>query len=262
MPEGQILLLRFAYAKDSPRRHKPSPLKPPHTPSPLRHPPLGGPSPSSEKKEATPSHDRSDETFRPESWHVSREKGGLGTNSSIISHQQRGKGARELARSVSPPHSGHKTATATAAIRADSGGILVAGGLARGAGDGLRRSKSQTFDTAKESSARLILTSSETPSSAGDGAEMATGRKKAGKAKDATTAGLEGKLGLLDMSRRIRMGRGLQQEGKRTRELWGEHGTGFSEGDSRHVYLGDMGHAKAQRTLGAIAQDVQVCVLV
>lgn len=55
---------------------------------------------------------------------------------------------------------------------------------------------------------------------------------------------------------------GEQVKGRRPGELWGERATGAAGGDgdgsSRHVYLGDMGNAGAQRTLQSIAEDVQV----
>lgn len=52
----------------------------------------------------------------------------------------------------------------------------------------------------------------------------------------------------------------MRPKGQRGGELWGERETGLAGGDggSRHVYLGDMGHARAQRTLRSIAEDVQV----
>lgn len=55
---------------------------------------------------------------------------------------------------------------------------------------------------------------------------------------------------------------GMRPKGKRAGELWGERETGLAGGyggGSRHVFLADMGHAKAQRMLQSIAEDVQVC---
>lgn len=53
---------------------------------------------------------------------------------------------------------------------------------------------------------------------------------------------------------------GMRPKAQRGGKLWGERETGLAGGDggSRHVYLGDMGHARAQRTLQFIAEDVQV----
>lgn len=55
---------------------------------------------------------------------------------------------------------------------------------------------------------------------------------------------------------------GIRPKGKREGELWGERETGLAggsgDGGSRHVFLADMGHARAQRMLRSIAEDVQV----
>lgn len=51
-------------------------------------------------------------------------------------------------------------------------------------------------------------------------------------------------------------GGGGSERGRGGGELWGHFSGGL--GSSRHVYLGDMGHARTQRTLGYMAQDLQV----
>lgn len=67
--------------------------------------------------------------------------------------------------------------------------------------------------------------------------------------------------GVVDVGLGLGLGLGMRPKGRRRGELWGEKAAGLSGGDgddSKHVYLGDMGHARARKTLQSIAEDVQV----
>ncbi|CAB1101945.1 unnamed protein product [Ectocarpus sp. CCAP 1310/34] len=192
---SQVLLLRFAYAEDSPRLLRATTSPPPPPPLPPKTP---GPRPSTmENPQSEPRVSQSDldteEAFRSESWHGSRKP----------PRARKGQGqGREMARSVSP----HRR-TGPALLRSQSlgeGGPPAVAGLAH----------------------------------KGSGAEAGDKEgEREGWAVD-----------------------GMRPRGKRRGVLWGEPEMGLAGGDggSRHIYLGDMGHARVQRTLQAIAEDVQV----
>lgn len=237
---SQILLLRFAYAEDSPCRQTAATTDQP--PSVNRHSSLA--TPSSEKR-PSPTSARigdADDAFRPESWHGSRRVRGA--------RQGDGGDGREIARSVSPPHFAGREAGSVGermrggddlmASRRSSRSIGNTADIALGLGSGLEGSGRETGGRTE----KRRRTEEE-------GAVLALGPSIGGK-----EARREGWTALSGSSGGLKQGKG------RPGELWGEQATGFegADGGSRHVYLGDMGHARAQRTLGSIAQDVQVCV--
>lgn len=88
-----------------------------------------------------------------------------------------------------------------------------------------------------------------------EGGKIVTEEAAAGTSWGVRWAVADGVGGMMLMTRLNDKGKG-----RRRGELWGERETGLAGGDggSRHVYLGDMGHARAQRTLRSIAKDVQV----
>ncbi|CAM9702470.1 unnamed protein product, partial [Ectocarpus fasciculatus] len=193
---SQVLLLRFAYAEDSPRLLRavaappppppppPPPLLPPKTP--VRRPSIMG-NPRSEPRVSQGGLDTED-AFRSESWH------GSSKPPREMSREGHGQG-REMARSVSP----HRR-TGPAVLRSQSGPPAVA-----------------------------------------ELARIGSSAEAGGKEAEGWTV------------------EGMRPRGKRRGELWGEPEMGLAGGDggSRHIYLGDMGHARVQRTLQAIAEDVQ-----
>ncbi|CAM9352115.1 unnamed protein product [Scytosiphon promiscuus] len=214
---SQVVLLRFAYAEDSQRLLQarspppppplPPPPLPPQTPKSARNLSLGNPKSeprvSQGPRGSTEVEEVEEETFRPESWHGSRQP--------VTKGKGEGVGAeRDAARSVSPSRTG-------GAARERSHSL------------GGRESSPATFARAKSGSG------------AGQGGRVwAGGRGWSGW----TVADGVG---------------GMRPKGRRAGELWGERETGFggSDSGSRHVFLADMGHAKAQRMLQSIAEDVQ-----
>lgn len=194
---SQVLLLRFAYAEDSPRMLRaatvPSPPPPPLPPkTPVPRPSITG-NPRSEPRVSQGGLDK-EEAFRSESWHGSSKP-----PRRALEGQGQGQG-REMSRSVSPH---------------------------RHAGPAVLRSQSL----------------GEGPSAVAELARKGSSGAEAG-----------------DKEGRGWTVEGVRPRGKRRGELWGEPEMGLAGGDggSRHIYLGDMGHARVQRTLQAIAEDVQV----
>lgn len=230
----QMLLLRLAYAEDpatQPLLPPPPPLPPSISSAPTKPRKLTRQSslenPTPRELEAPDKHsDANDEAVRSESWHGSRRK----------TREKR----PETARSVSPPHAA-KT--------------LVLGDESQSAGVG----------DSVDASRRHSVLSVDSRESRADSALESEGPPEEGRGDKRRR--VEGKL---DQGLGILRGAGwkllysreeLRPKGKRTvGELWGEHESGYGQvdGGSRHMFLGDMGHAKAQRILRSIAQDVQV----
>lgn len=159
-----------------------------------------------------------------------------------------GGDGRELARSVSPPHVAGREA-ASGGERTRGGNDLVA----------TSRRSPRSIEKAADVSVGLGLTGS------GMGAGGRIEKRRRMEDEDAVLA-LGASIGGAKARREgwavPSESGGLREGETRPGELWGKQamtGPGGSDGGSRHVYLGDMGHAKAQRTLGSIAQDVQVC---
>lgn len=263
---SQLVLLRFQYAEGSQvqRQDKvdlPSQIPPSQKVTALPH----QQSTASTGYAAPPSYDLKDDAFRSESWHGPRVADG-------------GKGTPH-ARSVSPPHSGGRSGGGDGRLGATDG-VGSNAALSRSGSSGVKRhSFGGAEDRGEEHSIRR--------SSAGGSSSLTingAGRMKRSRSGDQLGLG-QGRLrpnipekhdggnvtldatagGAPSGAASLMSGEGLGGlggRGKVTRrgELWGEHGKVGSAGDagSRQLYLGDMGHAKAQKTLGHIAQDVQV----
>lgn len=260
------MLLRFQYAEGSQVQRQDNP----HVPSQI--PPSQKVTPSAHLQSAAskgltapPSYDLIDDRFRSESWHGPRvaDSGGGSPH----------------ARSVSPPHSGGRGGGGDGRLGAtDSVGSNVA--LSRPGSSGVKRhSFAGAKDRGEEHSIHRNFvegSSSSSVNGAGrlkrsrSGNQFGLGQGRLGPNKpvkhddgdstlDATAVALAAAAGSLLSGERLG-GLGGRRKGSRRGELWGERGKVGSSGDagSRQLYLGDMGHAKAQKTLGYIAQDVQV----
>lgn len=219
---SQLLLLRFAYAEDSARllpRPPPTPL-PPKAPKPVRHSSLGDP----QSEPRTPRH-------------------GDGDDDAAAGNRAKEEAFRPESwhGSVRPPGS-----------RPSAGGP---GGGERGAGRSASASPPHASGPARVRSHSLgkdspkLLREGDGGSSGQEGGYMMM-EEAAGKGWGGWSAA-DGVGGILTRP---------ELRGKRRGELWGERETGLAGGGggSRHVYLGDMGHAGAQRMLQSIAKDVQV----
>lgn len=266
---SQLVLFRFQYAEGQQSEARQANPRPPQT-SPEGTPssPLG--TPLNKPQSTTLSKD---DTFRPESWHGSTSKGvDRGSNGGVGAA---GGDAREHARSVSPPHSGGREAgsddgchsasassslTLPTSVSVSSRRHSIAVG-ARTQGSGTAAVGSALATGQEEGSANRA------EGTGAGGMKVAKGDHETGMGQAyATSSGGEGGSDSRLARASGSAGGGLGNSGRRqtgsSGELWGEHGVGGRPTGSRHVYLGDMGHARAQKTLGYIAQDVQVGLFV
>lgn len=227
--KDQLLLLRFAFSQDSQRAAAPQPPFRDAAPYPqhITHPsPLAGI--STDATRASLGTVGKGDNFRPDSWHGSRPVG---------------SGTREQARSASPPH------------LADRGHVSVGRQEDDRLSFGISRTVSRRYSssdlTEDVNEARLGV-------EIGLGARVISGVDgESGESGDSA----EGRMGNRDYvsGTLLSEGQGVGGREREPGELWGQFsGGGIS---NRHVYLGDMGHARTQRTLGYIARDLQVISL-
>lgn len=266
MQGDQILLLRFEYSQDSERHHRrASSLRATPIPAPTPTPTPTLPSPSSTTNLSDMSRapqsmvESKHDTFRPESWHGSRPAGGgdsdgggrgaVGGSGRVgRTFQQPSGETREQAKSVSPPHFKERGG--------GGGGAGVREEDRRGLGTSRAdpRRHSSPYAGARNGSSTMPglgvgLGDSGEGSNGADHMRRNLGEPMVNQGYGGLGTPLSG-----------RGAGGARREMTTTGELWGERAIGVEVGgsSSRHVYLGDMGHARAQRTLGYIAQDVQV----
>lgn len=242
---GQLALLRFQCAERSHLQGQDT-LRPPPLPTPPKGTPSTPTRPStSAAYTAHPAAGSKDDAFRPESWHGSRPIDG-------------GRGSPH-ARSVSPPHIGRREEEgdgrhSTRSIFTSSppldrfGSVSMRRPTFAAGGDNDGKSLS-----IMDGSSRMKRARSGDHTSLGQGNSTRT--KTQEKSMDNSTAPAGSELvdvGLAEL--------GGRDKSSRRRELWGEDGRDGRPGHSgrRHVFVGDMGHYKAHKTLGCIAQDVQV----
>eukprot|EP00903_Cladosiphon_okamuranus_P019892 g18284.t1 len=221
---SQVLLLRFACSEDSTRLLPPPPPPPlpPKTPKPVRHSSLGNP-------QSEP--------------HLPHRGGGDGDGDGASA----GKGAEEEA---FRPESWHGSRRPQGSLEGGPGGIE--GGLGRSASALPRHASDPTR-------VRSNSIGGDSPKSLQKGGGSGSGREEGGKMKMMARDGDGAEEKGSDLGLGLGLGLGgvdrNMAKGKRRGELWGEGETGLAGG--RHVYLGDMGNAGAQKTLQSIANDVQ-----
>lgn len=230
---SQVLLLRFAYSEDSARlllSPPPAPPLPPKTPKPARHSPRGNPQSEPRLSQrgggggigesAAAGNSVEEEAFRPESWH-----GSMRPHKASAGRAGGADGGLGRSVSASPHHASEPSRVRSHSLGGDSPMVL-------------RKDGSSGKDGKMVSPAE----------------EEAVGRIYGGSAVGDAFGGM------MAITRPNDRDKG-QRKGKRRAELWGEREAALAGGDggSRHLYLGDMGNARAQRTLQSIAKDVQVC---
>ena len=219
----QLVLMRFLYAEDSPTPSLLSTSFVPIPPAAMKH-----------QSSAEASEVMRGGGFRSESWHGSRNAGGT-------QRQQREHLKIESRRSHSQGDSAEDSPTLGSGMDETDGtdgtdgdmtdGVEGVGGIDVDQTGGWSDKRKRTLGTAAASQ---------------------------GLGSDAS--GVEGDAIVRQASA---FGGGQKSRGRdkiRLERLWGESDKGIGKGGgvNRHVYLGDMGLAQAQKTLSDIAQDVQV----
>lgn len=228
---SQVLLLRFAYAEDSTRLlppPPPAPPLPPKTPKPVRHSSLGN---TQSEPRLPPHRDNAGDSAtggkcvdgdEGEAFRPESWHGSMRPQGSSMGAQGLVEGGPGRSSSASPPHTsgtGRVRSHSLGGGDSDSPSILQKGG-----------------------------------SNGERGGMMAPEQREAGKSRRGwTAADAAGRAG-------VRPDDQGKEERKRRGGLWGEREMGLAGGDggSRHLYLADMGHARAERILQLIAKDVQV----